>query len=407
VNCLRPGTLTSIASIPGVSLGAGALPQLNVGAARALAAATGGSAISISSTTRATAQQYVLYYWYTHGRCTSVVGLAAKPGRSNHESGVALDVPAYSSWKSRLAAKGFTWLGANDPVHFDYAGAGAVDIRSLAVKAFQRLWNRNHPGDRIAEDGVWGDATAARMDRSPAGGFASGPACDSGGTPPPGPPPTTVSVTGVIYEGSDTAARLAGATVTVGGRSATTSSTGVYTITGLAPGSVRITAQKAGYTTASVDRVLATGVDNWGSISLTRAAATGRLVGIVYRGTDTAARLSGATVRLSTGQFTTTDATGRFSFAAVTEGAITITADKAGFASRSITRTIAPAAETWGSVGLATAASALTDECAGIDAAGVCDGAVVSHCAGGQLVQVDCAAAGRGCGVVDGVADCR
>jgi len=49
VNCLRPDTLTSIGTMPGVSLGAGALPELNVGAARALRTATNGASISISS----------------------------------------------------------------------------------------------------------------------------------------------------------------------------------------------------------------------------------------------------------------------------------------------------------------------------------------------------------------------
>ena len=182
VNCLRPGTLSSIAGIPGVSLGAGALAQLNAGAARALRAATNGNAITISSSTRATVQQYVLYYWYTNGRCTSVVSLAARPGRSNHESGIAIDVPSYSSWKARLTAQGFRWLGSSDAVHFDYQGSGAVDLRPLAVKAFQRLWNRNNPGDRIAEDGAYGPQTGARIDRSPAAGFAIGPSCGSAAT---------------------------------------------------------------------------------------------------------------------------------------------------------------------------------------------------------------------------------
>ncbi len=407
VNCLRPDTLTSIASIPGVSLGAGALPQLNVGAARSLRAANRGEAITISSSTRATAQQYVLYYWYQHGRCTSVVSLAAKPGRSNHESGVAIDVPSYSAWKARLTAQGFRWLGASDVVHFDYQGAGAVDIRSLAVKAFQRLWNRNHPSDRIAEDGVWGDATASRMDRSPAGGFAIGPSCS--GAPTPTPTPTTVSLTGVVYEGSDTAARVGGATVTVGARSTTASADGVYTLTGLPTGAVTITASKAGYTTATIDRVLAVGVDNWGSVSLTRASgATGRLVGVIYRGTDTTARIGGATVRLSTGQTATADASGLYSFPAVAAGAVTITASKAGYATRSVTRTVAAATENWGSIGLASGA-ALVDECGDVTASGTCDGAVVSYCDAGRLVQVDCGASGQTCAVAaaEGYADCQ
>ncbi len=179
VECLRPGTLARIDNVSGVSLSAGALPRLSAAAVGKLRSAAAGGALSLSSATRSTAQQFVLYYWYVNRRCTNVVKLAARPGRSNHESGVAIDVPEYSAARSRLSANGFQWFGSGDPVHFDYVGAGAVDIRSLMVKAFQRLWNRNNPGDRIAEDGAWGAQTSARMDRAPAGGFATGPACSA------------------------------------------------------------------------------------------------------------------------------------------------------------------------------------------------------------------------------------
>ena len=64
VECLRPGTLARIDNIANVSLGAGALPKLNAAAATGLRnAVAGGGTMSISSSTRATAQQYVLYYW--------------------------------------------------------------------------------------------------------------------------------------------------------------------------------------------------------------------------------------------------------------------------------------------------------------------------------------------------------
>ena len=177
VECLRPGALARIDNIPGVTLGAGALPRLNKGAASRLRTAAAAGALSLSSATRSTAQQFILYYWYTHQRCTNVVSLAAQPGRSNHESGVAVDVPSYSAAKARLTSNGFVWHGSSDPVHFDYTGSGAVDIRSLMVKSFQRLWNRNNSGDKITEDGVWGPNTSARMDRSPAAGFARGATC--------------------------------------------------------------------------------------------------------------------------------------------------------------------------------------------------------------------------------------
>jgi hypothetical protein len=119
------------------------------------------------------------------GRCG--IGLAAKPGASNHETGLALDVSEHSTWKSDLTARGFSWLGSKDPPHFDYVGAGATSYKGVDVEAFQRLWNRNHPEDPITEDGIWGSQTEARMKKSPAAGFAIGAQC--GGAPDPDAPP--------------------------------------------------------------------------------------------------------------------------------------------------------------------------------------------------------------------------
>lgn len=129
----------------------------------------------VNSMLRTVAQQYLLYRWYQKGTCG--ISLAATPGNSNHETGLAIDIDNQSTWRSKLSAKGFQWLGASDPVHFDYVGAGAVDHRGLDVLAFQRLWNRNHPEDKIAEDGDWGPATSGRMAKSPAAGFAKGASC--------------------------------------------------------------------------------------------------------------------------------------------------------------------------------------------------------------------------------------
>jgi hypothetical protein len=134
-------------------------------------------------------QQYLLYRWYQTGRCG--IGLAAPPGKSNHESGIAVDINDNAGWRAAMAGKSYRWLGANDPVHFDYIGGGTFDMRGLSVKAFQRLWNRNHASDKIAEDGVYGPATAARLAQAPVGGFAIGAQCtmNAPAPPPPDDPP--------------------------------------------------------------------------------------------------------------------------------------------------------------------------------------------------------------------------
>jgi hypothetical protein len=142
--------------------------------------------MSINSGLRTLPQQYLLYRWYQTGRCG--IGLAAQPGRSNHESGIAVDINDNAGWRATMASKSYRWLGASDPVHFDYDGGGAVDLRGLSVKAFQRLWNRNHANDKIAEDGDYGPETAARLAQSPVGGFAIGAQCTMNApAPPPSP----------------------------------------------------------------------------------------------------------------------------------------------------------------------------------------------------------------------------
>ena len=180
IQCLRPNTLARIDAVPNTVLGAAVFPYLQSPAAAALAKAakTRGVKLTINSALRTLPQQYLLYRWYQTGRCG--IGLAARPGTSNHESGVAVDVNDNAGWRTGFQSNGFRWLGASDPVHYDYVSGGA-NLRGLSVKAFQRLWNRNHPTDKIPEDGVYGASTESRLARSPVGGFPIGPSCPDGG----------------------------------------------------------------------------------------------------------------------------------------------------------------------------------------------------------------------------------
>ncbi len=204
IQCLRPNTFKSIENVQGLKLGGAVFPYLQTPAADALIAAqkARGSTMTINSAVRTLPQQYLLYRWYQTGRCG--IGLAAKPGSSNHESAVALDIDDNAGWRTALTGKGFRWLGASDPVHYDFAGGGTVDLRGLSVKAFQRLWNRNHPEDLIAEDSAYGAETEKRLARAPVGGFLKGADCkeppmtpnmpapsdsDSPSTDPPPPVP--------------------------------------------------------------------------------------------------------------------------------------------------------------------------------------------------------------------------
>lgn len=129
----------------------------------------------VNSALRTVAQQYLLSVWGKDKRCG--IDLAAAPGESNHEGGLALDIADPSQWRAALQTHGFRWLGARDRVHFEYVGKGAASHESVDVMAFQRLWNANHPDDKIKTTGVYSDETEARLKRSPAAGFKVGPSC--------------------------------------------------------------------------------------------------------------------------------------------------------------------------------------------------------------------------------------
>lgn len=177
INCMKPGSMKRIDNVSGLALGSAVFPYLQSPAATALVAAqkVRGVTMSINSGLRTLPQQYLLYRWYQAKRCG--IAKAARPGTSNHESGIAVDINDNASWRSAMSSKNYRWLGAGDPVHFDYVGGGTINMKGLSVQAFQRLWNRNHPTDKIAEDGVYGPATESRLSRSPVGGFAVGATC--------------------------------------------------------------------------------------------------------------------------------------------------------------------------------------------------------------------------------------
>jgi hypothetical protein len=134
-----------------------------------------GVSLTINSAYRTVAQQYMLRRWFELGLCG--IGAAAQPGLSNHEDGLALDTNDFQAWRSALEAERWDWLGdtnPRDPFHFTYVGSGVRDdIGDIGVKAFQQLWNKNNPSDKIKVDGDFGDASRKRMDQSPAEGFAA------------------------------------------------------------------------------------------------------------------------------------------------------------------------------------------------------------------------------------------
>lgn len=174
IGCMNPGSLVRFATGSGITFTSNAvLPYLAANAKRDLQAVGN---VQLNSAFRTVAQQFLIVEWFDRGLCG--ITAAAAPGRSNHESGRAVDLQNWSSRVTAMANHGWSHSVPGDPVHFDHLSS--PDIRGKDVLAFQRLWNRNHPGDKIAADGIYGPQTESRLRQSPATGFATGPVCTAG-----------------------------------------------------------------------------------------------------------------------------------------------------------------------------------------------------------------------------------
>lgn len=174
VGCANPTGLVKLTTGGNLQLTSNSvMPYLSMAGKTSVEAVAQTRVVQINSAYRTVAQQYLLYRWFQLGRCG--ITAAATPGTSNHESGRALDLQNYSALITPMANRGWAHVIPNDPVHFDHSSS--PDIRGRDVAAFQRLWNRNHPEDPIAEDGDYGPQTDARMRMAPAEGFPLGPSC--------------------------------------------------------------------------------------------------------------------------------------------------------------------------------------------------------------------------------------
>lgn len=120
---------------------------------------------------RTIAQQFVLLQWRIHGRCS--ITSARRPGTSDHERAIAIDIGDFAVWKDALENNGWVWAGPGDRGHFSFRGPGVSPLVLIeSVRSFQKLWNLNNPDDLIDEDGIFGDVqTGPRLLLSPIDGF--------------------------------------------------------------------------------------------------------------------------------------------------------------------------------------------------------------------------------------------
>ena len=176
--CIKPNDFVALPKRSNLNMAAHVYPYLEQGARdhllKALAAHSN-ETMTINSALRTVAQQYLVWHWAATKICG--VQLATQPGDSNHELGSALDIAEAAKWRPALEAQDFRWLGKSDRVHFDYKPAAASGRTATDVLAFQKLWNRNHREDAIAENGRYSPALEQRLKKAPASGFPLGASC--------------------------------------------------------------------------------------------------------------------------------------------------------------------------------------------------------------------------------------
>lgn len=156
------------------------------------------------------------------------------------------------------------------------------------------------------------------------------------------PPATTGQLSGSVVDQS-TSAALSGVAVQLSGpqsASATTDSTGSFIIVGLAPGTYSVQFSKAGYARVTLGAPVTAGVvSNVGTVRLQISTTTASVTGTV-RDAGTGQAIAGATVVVSGGPSTTTDAAGAYQLPGLAPGTVTITVSQAGYQSVSVTTTL-------------------------------------------------------------------
>lgn len=181
LNSIVPNALVDFTDIDGVvAVGENNNPFLQPAAKKSLEIAVAerhkaeGNSVQlvVNSAYRTIAQQYMLNLQFQRPSSCGIQAVAS-PGFSNHEGGLALDIQDSEDWKPYLEKHSYVWFGPGDRPHFDYRFFAATrdDIGTLGIRAFQILWNKYNPTDRIKEDGDFGPQTEARLRESPAEGF--------------------------------------------------------------------------------------------------------------------------------------------------------------------------------------------------------------------------------------------
>ncbi|MEO8751073.1 MAG: carboxypeptidase regulatory-like domain-containing protein [Casimicrobiaceae bacterium] len=146
----------------------------------------------------------------------------------------------------------------------------------------------------------------------------------------PGQTPTDATLRGKVAARA-TSQPIAGATITVGARSATTSATGDFEITALPAGTVTIGVAAAGYQPATLNGTLVSGVNDAGLVLLDLNAASATATGRVFDA-STNLPIGGANVSVQgAGLAATTNSNGNYVITGITTAAYTLAVAAPGY----------------------------------------------------------------------------
>ncbi|MDO8847544.1 MAG: carboxypeptidase regulatory-like domain-containing protein [Coriobacteriia bacterium] len=140
---------------------------------------------------------------------------------------------------------------------------------------------------------------------------------------------TTGAISGTVKNSSGAA--ISGATVSIAGKTATTSSTGVYTVSDVTAGTYTMTVSAAGYTSWSGSVTITVGGTLAQNVTLSAVPVTTGAIGGTVKNPAGAA-ISGATVSVA-GKTATTSSTGVYSVTGITAGTYTMTVSATGYTS--------------------------------------------------------------------------
>jgi hypothetical protein len=170
INCLRPGTLVDIPLDAVLRMLEAGRPNLIDGRALAdlrAAAADGDRQMVVRWAYRDVGLQQLFWLQDAYQGCA----VAARPGSSNHQNGLAVDLNDWQYWEPIMRRHGWENNLANDRVHFDYQRVEDIGLGSFSLYAFQELWNLNHPEAPLPTGGALDAETDAALAGAPIEGL--------------------------------------------------------------------------------------------------------------------------------------------------------------------------------------------------------------------------------------------